>query len=431
MKANQRSRLTKTPTTNRNLPIYVALSALAVPHIATAQASDNSVHVIHDERDVVRMVHMRSPKNAVANAMDHLADVRSQTAGLLPNPNVAWGRETVQTGPLSGQGSQDIVNATLPIDFVRPMSARAMAASESAWTHSQASQLRTQAALEAVLAYIDVILAEQRMRLLSQSLENLDEAARVLRERETAGAASGYESTRLAIESELTRSRLAKARMKLEGAKSRLAVLLDVKADTLRTEDLLPPLSASEEATLIAQATTATKSLQHARQSQDLASKAEARAAWTWLPALELWAGFKRANNFGALDGYGYSIGASIDLPVFDHGQAQRQQAQAQHVLAKARSEALTQQVNAELEQALATFRLAREELLRFESQTKGQVDVLLAAARSGYREGVRTIVELLDAQRAQTEVAQQHANLLGSAKRAEAHLRAAAGDFQ
>jgi len=137
------------------------------------------------------------------------------------------------------------------------------------------------------------------------------------------------------------------------------------------------------------------------------------------------------ANNFGTDDGYGYVVGVSLSIPIFDHGQAQRAQAEAQRALAMARSEALTRTIDADVQSALATFRTARAELTRFESRTSGQVEALLAAARSGYREGERTIVELLDAQRAQTDVAERRLSLLGTAKRAEARLRAATGDLQ
>jgi outer membrane protein TolC len=171
--------------------------------------------------------------------------------------------------------------------------------------------------------------------------------------------------------------------------------------------------------------------VQQARESLRLAGVAEDQADWAWFPTLELGGGMKRANNFGADSGYGYVVGVSLSIPLFDHGQAQRAQAEAQRALATARTEALTRTINAEVQSALATFRTARQELTRFESQTSGQVEALLAAAQSGYREGQRSIVELLDAQRAQTDVAERRLGLLGTAKRAEARLRAAAGDLQ
>jgi len=139
----------------------------------------------------------------------------------------------------------------------------------------------------------------------------------------------------------------------------------------------------------------------------------------------------KRTNNYLASSGYGYVVGFVLDIPLFDHGQAQREQATAQRALVAARVEALSRSVDAEVQSALFARRAAREELLRFEAQTSAQVDALLTAAQSGYREGERAIIELLDAQRAQTEVAEQRLSLLGAAKRAEAKLRAAVGEFQ
>jgi cobalt-zinc-cadmium efflux system outer membrane protein len=168
-----------------------------------------------------------------------------------------------------------------------------------------------------------------------------------------------------------------------------------------------------------------------ARESLRLAEQAEDRAHWAWFPTVELGGGLKRAHSFGTDSGYGYALGVSLRLPLFDHGQAERGQAEAQRALARARSDALTRSIDAEMQTALVTFRTAREEFSRFEAQTSSQVEMLLAAAQSGYREGERTIVELLDAQRAQADVAERRLGLLAMAKRAEVRLRAATGDFQ
>ena len=137
------------------------------------------------------------------------------------------------------------------------------------------------------------------------------------------------------------------------------------------------------------------------------------------------------ANGGNQGGGYGYIVGVSIDLPLFDRGQALRAEARAQRSLAQARSEALARAIDSDITGARATFRSARQELERFESQTSSQVERMLTAAQSGYREGARSIVELVDAQRAQAEVAERRLCLLGAAKRAEARLRAAAGDLQ
>jgi cobalt-zinc-cadmium efflux system outer membrane protein len=281
------------------------------------------------------------------------------------------------------------------------------------------------------LAYYEVVLAARRMEILSEASANLDEAARILARREAAGSASGYESTRLAIASELSRSHLAEARGVLDSAKLWLGALLGVRAGSLRIAIALPLISPDDEARLARSRGATRAAVQQASASLRWARQAQERAGWAWLPTLELGGGLKRANNLEADSGYGYVAAVSLSIPLFDHGQAQRAQAEAQRSLASARSEALTRGIDAEVQRELASFRAAHQALSRFESLTSGQIEALLAAAQRGYREGERTILELLDAQRAQTEVAQRRLSLLGAAKRAEARLRAAAGELQ
>ena len=409
----------KTPTNARSIRLLLALALLAWPRIGAAQS-------VLSEADVIRMARSQSPAGAVARATDSLADARTRTAGPFPNPAVNWARETVETGPV---GSQDIVSATLPIDIVRPLATRSLAASEGAWMRAEASLARTDAVLEALLAYYDVVLAERRIEVLTQSVANLEEAARVLERREAAGSASGYESTRLSIASELSRSHLAEARGALQSAKARLAVLLGVRPESVQVATSLSLMPASDETALARRGGASREAVRQSRASQRLAAEAEDRASWAWLPTVELGGGMKHVSDLGG--GYGYVVGVSLSIPIFDHGQALRAEAEARTALSTARSEALTRTIDAEVQSELLTFRAARQELKRFESQTSEQVEALLAAAQSGYREGERTIVELLDAQRAQTDVAERRLSLLGTAKRAEARLRAAAGDLQ
>lgn len=376
------------------------------------------------EADVIRLARSRAPGAAVARATDELAEARTRTAGLFPNPALHWSREAVTTGPVQGQGSEDQFAASIPIDVARTLTTRALVASEGAWLRAEASLSRRDAVLEAVLAYYDVVFAERRVDVLSRGVSNLEEAARVLTRREAAGTASGYESTRLSIASELSRSHLAEARGALESTRARLGALVGMRPETLRVASALELPTAPRKV-------AATSTVERARESQQLAAKAADRAAWAWLPTLELSGGVLRASNLGADDGYGYVLGVSLGIPLFDRGQAQRRQAHAQRALASARVDALRRTLDAEAQSALATYRTAHQELSRFEAQTSDQVESLLAAAQSGYREGERTIVELLDAQRAQTEVAERRLSLLATAKRAEARLRAATGDLQ
>ncbi|GAB4567171.1 MAG: hypothetical protein Tsb0020_19490 [Haliangiales bacterium] len=413
----------KTPTAARILGLYAGLASLALSGLAVAQPAESAAL---SEADVIRLARERAPAATLADATDALAEARARTAGRLANPALGWDREAVETGPV---GTEDALVATLPIDIAGPLTARSLAAAESAWMRAETSLTRTDAVLNAVLAYYRVALAERRVELLSRSVADLDEAARVVARREEIGSASGYDSARIAVASELGRSRLAEARGELESARARLALMLNMEPGALRVSTSLALMSASDEAALGDRGGTSRAAVRLARDAERLAGQAEERADWAWLPALELSGGVKHVSDQGG--GYGYIVGVSVDLPIFDRGQALRAEASAQRSLAQARSEALVRAIDSDIASARAAFRSARQELERFESQTSSQVEQMLTAAHSGYREGARSIVELVDAQRAQAEVAERRLSLLGAAKRAEARLRAAAGDLQ
>lgn len=415
-----RRRLLEIPADARTF-CFLLIASIVWPHAAAAQR-------VLSESDVIRLARSRSPASAVADATDALADAQARTAGRLPNPSVTWGRETVQSGPI---GAQDIVTATLPVDLARPLARRSLVASRSAWMRAEASTARTQAVLEVLLVYYDLVLAKQRVRVLRQAVEHLEEAARILERREAAGSASGYESTRLAVARELGQSRLAEARGAERSARQELAALLGMQPRSLRVAAALSLRPAGARAFSAERGGSVRESVRQARASKRLAAEAEDRAGLTWLPALEVGAGVKHVYDLGVGPGTGYVIGLSLSIPVFDHGQALRAESEAARVLSVARAEALTRTLDAEARSARAVYRTARRELARFDAGTARQVETLLVAARSGYREGERSILELLDAQHAETQVAERRLGLLGAAKRAEARLRAATGDLK
>ncbi|MCG8421004.1 MAG: TolC family protein [Proteobacteria bacterium] len=418
-KANTRSIVIPTVGRKKLWVSWVALMLCCAAGSAWAQAPLT-------EAAVVRLARSHAPGSAVAQATERLADARQRTAGLLLNPFVGWERETV----LTGQGSaQDIFRATIAIDMAGPLSNRSLAASRSSWMRAEASVTRTAAVLDAVLGYYDVVVAERRVAILRRAVSSLDEAARVLARREEAGNASGYESTRLAIASELARSRQAEAQGTLHSARARLAALLGLDVDTLRVDTTLALSPLRDEAQLVRSGTSDRAAIRQARASARFAAVAQDRAGWTWVPTLNVSGG---ANLVSDPDRrHGYVVALSLSIPIFDRGQGLRAEAEAQRALSTARAEALSRTVRAELASSYAIYTTARQELARFEAATSDQVDALLRAAQSGYREGQRSIVELLDAQRAQTDVAERRLSLLGAAKQAEARLRAAAGELR
>lgn len=420
----------KTPSLARIFGFILMSAGLVSPPQAWGQDSKTDAPSALRESDVIRLALDHAPGARTADAQEKVAAASVLGAGLPSNPSLVWARESVNTGSTGARGSQDLLGLSVPIEVARPRAAHTFARSQGAWTRAESALARNDIVLEAVLSYYDVSEATIRVEILSTTVVNLDEATQILERREATGAASGYERARLAIESELSRSRLAQAETRRQSEMVRLAALLGRRLETMEVVADLKLMADGQENKLAGTNVQTRESLQLAQQSETLAARATRDARLTWFPRIELAGGLKRANAEG-LTGHGYFLGLDLDIPVFDRGQGDRSRAAAQRVLAVARTEALSRRIDMERQSALITFRKAREELERFETVTSTHVEQLLRAVQSGYQEGQRTIVELVDAQRAQTDVALWRLELLSSAKRAEVRLRSAAGELK
>ncbi len=379
--------------------------------------------VVLTESKVVELARSHAPGAALGRASLVAADASERGAGLLPNPSVAWQRETLgDGGPV-----QDTLQLTVPLAFARPAMDRSLASAD-AETHRANAELEESAAVgQALAALLELVLAERQIQLLEEELASLREASRVLDARTAAGGGSGYESARLTLEVEAGRSRLVAVRAQAAAVRSRLAVLLDLPNTTFKAEASLTlrPLPPSEQ--LVERAVASRRHLVHARRSAAAANTARGRGGWLWVPDVSLIGGVNAVKEDTTR--YGYVAGVVLGLPVFSRGQDLRARADAQHAMASARATALEREVRAEVAEAHATHEAARLELARFHSATGAHAGVLVQAARSGYREGARTVIELLDAERMYAQVAQAELSIVARGKQAELRLRMATGE--
>src|SRR5690606_21673725 len=128
---------------------------------------------------------------------------------------------------------------------------------------------------------------------------------------------------------------------------------------------------------------------------------------------------------------YGYVAGVAIELPLFSNGEGLRASASATQQFANAQAEAAERAFGVRQLTAEGELLQANAERRQLDEATAKRLERLALAARSGYQEGERSIVELLDAQRTQTQVQLRLLELAYKAKRAEIALRAARGEFE
>lgn len=379
------------------------------------------------EEDVAQMAAERAVEVRAALARAELARARAGSEGLYPNPSIDWER---QEAFAPNAQAQDLVRATVPLDFSgRRGARRALAEVEASLAEADAAVIRAEAVEGALLAFYGGLAAERRLRSYQETQEAIDEASRVVRSREATGEASGYASARLAIEAELARSRLEEARLQASTRRALLAALLGAPAPPERLSGTLDVEAAPALAALLSDAASRRPERAALRDAESAAGRARSAADFAWVPRLDLSGGYNRQQGQSEnIVGHGYTVRLAVEIPLFDHGQRERAESAAASSGVTARREALEARVTAEVRAQHARLVGLLAERRRFETSVAEPLEVLSRAAASGYREGERTVIELVDAQRAVADARERAVALDLAARNAEIALRRASG---
>ena len=393
-----------------------------------------------DDPLVVRLAHERHPDPDVAGANVEVARAAAVSASLYPNPTVSWSREALLGG---GSIAEDSIALNVPVDLSGRRRGRAALGRAATLTAEAGRALaRSEAAREALLCYVDALEARQRAALLSSSAERLAEAERVVGARLGEGTASGYERSRLVLAAELARDAVALAEAEAESLEVGLAVLLDLDPEALRlAPDGLAyrPLSGGDEAERAARLEPGSRAVDRAKARQrpavellkrasQQAHRARDAARSAWLPVISVSGGLRTETTTQTR--YGYVAGVSIPLPLLSRGQDLQATARAQQRASEVRRRAAERR--AESEVVAARRRLARleAEIVRLDAAVRDASGSVTRASMSAYREGRRSLLELIDAQRVSLALELRRLGLVAAAKRAQIALRAARGEL-
>jgi cobalt-zinc-cadmium efflux system outer membrane protein len=374
------------------------------------------------ERRVIGIARTRDPSALAAHLASSVAEAEQIRAGVYPNPSVSWQRERV-----TGREQNDSILLTVPVDVSGRREAQsALARSSASTARARAARTQSEAVSASLDAFYAALAAERELEIARRAVARLDEAARVVRRRYEEGTTSGYERTRLEVEVELERSQLRQSEARVTSARATLAVLLG--ADP-RTMELRGDFRTGDPRSSAAAARREPRSITWIRAAQSDARDAVGAARWAWVPTLSLSGGL-RVSEWPDTQ-YGYVAGVSLTLPVFSRGQELRAESAARQQLAAAEVRAAERSTRLEEVRAREVLAAARQEIVRFAEATRARVELLERAVQSGYREGDRSVVELVDAERVRADVDRRQLALELVAKRAEIDLRAARGEFE
>ena len=276
---------------------------------------------------------------------------------------------------------------------------------------------RADLAFQAVQAFYATLLAEARLAVQRDQIDQLEETLAVVRRQVKAGTATAFEvqstRTRLsAAQSQLTRFRSRRKRQEAE--LSRLlgsapdATLFRRLSGTI--EPSLTPADTSriDPDSLVEQALLQHPSVQVAQAQVKVARRTVRVADRSDTPSLALDA------RGGVKNGYpgdlneprlNESIGISLTVPIFEGFATKRQEeeTQAQVQAAEARLTDVRRQVSTRVEQAASDLRALLDRLASVQQQVE-QARTAAELARTRYEAGTITNLELLEAETALQE---------------------------
>lgn len=346
--------------------------------------------------------------------------------GLLSNPAVSYTRE--EAGIFVDNFL--VISQDLPVrgrlGLLGEAADQAGAAAES---RAAASRLALETRLR--LAFTDLLLAQERARVLDDDLAELGGLVDVLRAREDEGEGSRFDRLRAEREVAEIETDLRAAVIDRQVAQARLAAFLAPGTDPsgltaagdLAGRDAVTGLEA-----LVTQALA---------ERPDYRALAQSATQWTLerraaerlrLPGAAVSAGLKRARSAPLGHDSGYALTATMSLPLFNRGQAQVARAEAARARTDAERQVLRGRIESEVRAAHAAAAGYRELAERYRLESVEPAAELAEIAAAAHDEGEFTILERLDAHSVMLSARLRLLELYAAARRAAVELDRAVG---
>ena len=342
---------------------------------------------------------------------------------LYPNPSA--------TTAFEGAGRTDFYLFTQPL-AVNGRRRLLRQAGESAVAATQAEGDYELRRLEARLraAFQQLIHVQERRDAIGRNIDELGELVRILRERESAGEGSKFDRLRAEREIVEMESERAGVETLIAETRARLAGFLGelISQDAIVAEGTLNPGAAPSELREAMQSALIARGDYRSQEARLETLRIEEEAAdRRRIPNPVLSGGLKRS-EIGDRYANGLVVSVSIDLPLFNKGQAEKTLAAAEATRTRARRQVLESQILADVRGAHESLLLRRRIAEQYEEDSGRRAEELREIAEVAYAEGELGILELLDAFRVSQQSKLRLLELQAAAKLAEIELDRAMG---
>ena len=397
----------------RNILLPIGLAALLLgPLVAPAQPAATTLSYVPrlTLEQALDLGATRSFELAAAQREVDASDGGVQQAGTRRNPELNATVEDTRSATRS-----TTTTLGFPIELGGKRAARVSAAERSRdLARAQLAEARARVRAGIVLAYFSTVVAQERVKLASDSADLAARAADVVGKRVTAGKTSPVDATRARVDAANAQLELADARAELQSAKQTLAAAWGATSPHFEAVDGdIGSVPVRAPAADLLQQVETSPSLVSSRVEIDRRKAVVSVEKSKAVPDLVVNAGVKRDNELGRTQAV---IGISIPLPLFDRNQGAVHEASKRAEKAEDDYAATRVRLIAEVNQAATQLATAQTSLQTIRETVLPAAQQAYAASTTGFEAGKFGFLDVIDSQRSLLQARARYLNTLSSA---------------
>ncbi|WHZ14316.1 MAG: CzcABC family efflux RND transporter, outer membrane protein [Nitrospira sp.] len=378
--------------------------------------------------EILALAMQHNPTLAGAEGLVKQSHGQQIAAGAYPNPSVSGsaGRGAIRDPSTGVRVTERTVIIEQPFEWLGKRQARQEAADAGAAGASAAlEETRLSLSADVKVAFYSLLFAQRDAELAAQNVTTVEEVLRTVKARVAAGEATSFDSLKAGVEVQKAQKEVARAQNALLVAKARLNTLTAGslgKQFSIQGEFQVPPQPVDPEA-LATQAIEQHPTLRRLTKLAEQAHHTLRLERESRIPNVTVVGSYHREAGDESL-----TAGLSVPLPLWYRRQGEIQTALG----AKHRADAERLRVQNELEQALIQHaqevRTAQDQLRVFETGLLKQAEQTLTLARTSFRHGAASLLDVLDAQRVYRQTLLEYAQVRADLSIALARLERSLG---
>jgi len=393
----------------------------------TARAADLPTG-IYSLDGIVALAIERSPILAGAEGFVRQSHGQQIAAGAYPNPSLSGtaGPGAIRDPSTGVRIIERTVTIEQPLEWTGKRQARQQAANAGVASASAAmDETRLTLIADVKVAFYHLLFAQRDAEMTAQNVTMVEEVLRTVKARVAAGEATSFDSMKANVEVQKAQKEVARAQNVLLVARTRLNTLT---AGGLGAQFSIQGDFQSSKQTLDLDRLTA-KALEQHPTLQRLTKIAE-QAGHTVqyerasrVPNVSVQGSYHREAGDESL-----TAGLSVPIPLWYRRQGEIETALGTQYRADADRRRAQQELEQAITQHTQEVRTAQDQLQVFETGLLKQAEQTLTAARTSFRQGAASLLDVLDAQRVYRQTVLEYAQVRADLSIALVRLERAVG---